>query len=91
MELLRSTYSVVRNLHVASGCLFCVNIQAVFIFLKKICFILPGQVSVPRAFLSTVFVKLSYLKCYHATKGSFPDINIETKMNCLTLSKVSMW
>ena len=90
MEPLSSIYSVVRNPHVASGCLFCMNTQAVVVFLK-ICFILPGQVSVPRTFLSTVFVKLSYLKCYHATKGSFPDINIETKMNCLTLSKVSMW
>lgn len=28
------------------------------------------------------------LSCYWR---SFPDINIETKTNCLTLSKVSMW
>lgn len=54
-------------------------------------FVLPGWVSVPGAFLSTVFVKLSELKWCRATRGSFPHINIETKMNCLTLSKVSMW
>lgn len=44
-----------------------------------------------KCFLIYCFVKLSYPKCYHATKGSFPDINIVKKMNCLTLSKVSMW
>lgn len=57
----------------------------------KIDFVLPGWVSVPGAFLAFVFVKLSELKCCRAMRGSFPDINIEIKMNCLTLSKVSVW
>lgn len=81
---------MVRNPHVAGGCWFCVNARAVFIFFKNmVYFTRPGLCT--KSFLIYCFVKLSYLKCYHATKGSFPDINIETKMNCLTLSKVSMW
>lgn len=71
-------------------CLFCRNTWDVLIFFK-IDFVLPGRVSVPGTFLSPVFVKLSELKYCCATRGSFPDINIETKMNCLTLSEVSMW
>lgn len=56
-------------------------------FLNWFCFTRLGLCT--RSFLVYCLCQAE-LKCCRATRGSFPDTNIETKMNCLTLSKVSM-